>query len=61
MKFNCPICKKNTATGSKADLSQKVKELKFFPFCSERCKFLDTGAWLDSNYRVPVKDDEQFD
>ncbi len=23
------------------------------PFCSERCKLLDLGNWLDGRYRVP--------
>ncbi len=26
------------------------------PFCSERCKLIDFGAWADGEYRVP---DEQ--
>jgi endogenous inhibitor of DNA gyrase (YacG/DUF329 family) len=24
------------------------------PFCSERCKLLDLGEWLDGTYRVPL-------
>ena len=27
---------------------------KFRPFCSERCKTLDLGAWASEAYRVPV-------
>ena len=27
------------------------------PFCSERCKLIDLGAWADEQYRVPVKDE----
>ena len=23
------------------------------PFCSERCKLLDLGRWIDGEYRVP--------
>ena len=30
----------------------------FRPFCSERCKMIDLGAWADESYRVPVRDDE---
>lgn len=26
------------------------------PFCSERCKLIDLGAWADESYRVPVND-----
>jgi endogenous inhibitor of DNA gyrase (YacG/DUF329 family) len=29
----------------------------FRPFCSERCKMIDLGAWADESYRVPVRDD----
>ena len=28
------------------------------PFCSERCKNHDLGAWASEAYRVPVKPDE---
>ena len=24
------------------------------PFCSERCKLIDLGAWASEKYRVPV-------
>jgi endogenous inhibitor of DNA gyrase (YacG/DUF329 family) len=26
------------------------------PFCSERCRGADLGAWASESYRVPVKD-----
>ena len=26
------------------------------PFCSERCKLIDLGAWASEAYRVPVED-----
>ncbi|MGB8338068.1 MAG: DNA gyrase inhibitor YacG [Burkholderiales bacterium] len=29
-------------------------ENKFRPFCSERCKMIDLGAWADETYRIPV-------
>jgi len=25
----------------------------FFPFCSERCKTLDLGAWAQERYKTP--------
>jgi hypothetical protein len=25
-----------------------------FPFCSERCKLLDLGAWASERYTIPV-------
>ncbi len=26
------------------------------PFCSERCKMVDLGAWLLGHYRVPAEE-----
>jgi endogenous inhibitor of DNA gyrase (YacG/DUF329 family) len=26
---------------------------EFRPFCSERCKLLDFGAWVDEEYNLP--------
>ena len=26
------------------------------PFCSERCKLIDLGAWASESYRVPVQE-----
>ncbi len=39
----CPNCGKPTEfTGN-----------EFRPFCSERCKLLDFGAWADEEYSLP--------
>lgn len=29
------------------------------PFCSERCKLLDLGAWMDGRHAIPVEPDEE--
>jgi endogenous inhibitor of DNA gyrase (YacG/DUF329 family) len=29
----------------------------FRPFCSQRCKNLDFGAWASESFRVPEKED----
>ena len=52
MKYNCPICKKETD-------SMKSPE---FPFCSERCRLLDLGAWSAEKYVVsdPIFDEEEI-
>ena len=49
MKFQCPICRKPTDSQSNPD----------FPFCSERCKLLDLGAWASEKYVIsePVIDE----
>jgi uncharacterized protein len=51
MKYSCPICKKPTD-------SEKDTE---FPFCSERCRLLDLGAWASEKYVVsdPIFDEEE--
>lgn len=28
---------------------------KWRPFCSERCRMIDLGAWASERYRVPAK------
>jgi len=28
------------------------------PFCSERCKLIDLGAWATERYRVPVTEEK---
>ena len=28
---------------------------EFRPFCSERCKLLDFGAWADEEYNLPAQ------
>ncbi|HXJ17857.1 MAG TPA: DNA gyrase inhibitor YacG [Candidatus Polarisedimenticolia bacterium] len=42
MKRTCPICRKPTDSERDAD----------FPFCSERCRLLDLGAWASEKYRI---------
>jgi endogenous inhibitor of DNA gyrase (YacG/DUF329 family) len=32
-------------------------ESRYRPFCSERCKTTDLGAWAQEQYRVPVAED----
>ena len=32
------------------------KDNPFRPFCCERCKLIDLGAWASEQYRVPVEE-----
>ncbi len=32
------------------------KDNAFRPFCCERCKLIDLGAWASESYRVPVQE-----
>ena len=36
-------------------------ENRFRPFCSERCKMVDLGAWATESYRVPVAESDEFE
>jgi endogenous inhibitor of DNA gyrase (YacG/DUF329 family) len=31
---------------------------KYRPFCSERCRMIDLGAWATEAYRIPVEEDK---
>jgi uncharacterized protein len=55
--FQCPICSKPVNRPSETT----PKHERFFPFCSERCRLIDLGAWFDADYRIPAKPDEQED
>ena len=46
----CPVC----------DASVDLQRTPTVPFCSDRCRLIDLGRWLDESYSVPTsrKDDE---
>jgi endogenous inhibitor of DNA gyrase (YacG/DUF329 family) len=54
MKVYCPNCKKESSFAS---------ENKFRPFCSERCKLIDLGAWASDSYKIasidPVSENDE--
>ena len=41
---DCPAC------GNKVEWTEANK---FRPFCSERCKQIDLGAWAEEKYVIP--------
>ncbi len=43
----CPICRKAVQARSVNPSS---------PFCSERCRQVDLGKWLNEEYAVPAED-----
>jgi len=43
--MKCPTCNKRV----------EWEDNPFRPFCSERCKLIDLGRWVDEEYRVPGK------
>jgi endogenous inhibitor of DNA gyrase (YacG/DUF329 family) len=46
-KVSCPHCGK-PALWDPAN--------RYRPFCSERCKLIDLGAWASESYRIPVSE-----
>ncbi|HEV7642603.1 MAG TPA: DNA gyrase inhibitor YacG [Pyrinomonadaceae bacterium] len=40
---NCPNCGKQI----------EWSESEYRPFCSQKCKLLDLGEWIEEGYRVP--------
>jgi len=47
----CPICQR------KFDPQQRTT----MPFCSERCRLIDLGHWLDERYGLEQEPDEDED
>jgi endogenous inhibitor of DNA gyrase (YacG/DUF329 family) len=45
----CPNC---------GEAVQWTAESRFRPFCSERCRLIDLGAWATESYRVPVAEEK---
>ncbi len=46
----CPRCGKQLAWSA---------ENRYRPFCSERCRKIDLGAWAAGEYRVPVVEEPE--
>ena len=46
LEVKCPICETLTPYNGN----------EHRPFCSERCKLLDFGAWIDEEYALPVEE-----
>jgi uncharacterized protein len=53
-RVECPVCK---------GPSLYAPSNRYRPFCSERCKDIDFGAWASESFRVPTEappDDQAF-
>jgi uncharacterized protein len=48
MRVKCPRCGKEV----------EYEGNEFRPFCSERCKLIDFGAWADEEYVLPAETSE---
>lgn len=47
-KVRCPQCGEDAVWGP---------ENPWRPFCSERCKLIDLGAWASESYRIPAAEE----
>jgi uncharacterized protein len=47
IRGRCPICGKAFEVSS-------IDDLPGFPFCSDRCKLIDLGRWIDGAYAIPA-------
>ncbi|MCX8747594.1 MULTISPECIES: DNA gyrase inhibitor YacG [Snodgrassella] len=45
----CPTCGQNVAW---------ITANRFRPFCCERCKMIDLGAWASEGYNLPADEDQ---
>ena len=52
MNVECPTCQKSV---------QWTDANPWRPFCSERCKLIDLGAWANEEYRVPAENESPAD
>lgn len=46
IRGRCPICSKTFETPT-------IEAWPAFPFCSERCRLIDLGRWIDGDYTIP--------
>lgn len=49
--MRCPICQSEF----------KPEQSAAMPFCSERCRSIDLGRWLDEGYGLPAVPDPEAD
>ncbi|MDB5349762.1 MAG: hypothetical protein JWN86_1009 [Planctomycetota bacterium] len=54
IRARCPICGKNFETAT-------IDAWPGFPFCSDRCKLIDLGRWIDGNYAIPGAEEPKED
>jgi len=43
VRVNCPTCQREL----------EWQNAPFRPFCSERCRLIDLGAWLSEQHAIP--------
>lgn len=51
-EVTCPTCRKPVRWSP---------ESRFRPFCSERCRLIDLGAWASERYSIPSETPPDLD
>lgn len=46
IRGRCPICQASFQGAT-------LRNLPHFPFCSERCRMVDLGRWIQGDYVIP--------
>jgi len=46
IRGRCPTCSRSFEIAALGDLPS-------FPFCSDRCRLLDLGRWIDGTHAIP--------
>jgi endogenous inhibitor of DNA gyrase (YacG/DUF329 family) len=49
--LRCPVCRRPFESERSSSM----------PFCSDRCRQIDLGRWLDEGYAVPVEREREED
>lgn len=55
MTTECPTCRRPVRIPGDSE------PMGHYPFCSERCKLVDLGRWLDGKYQIPVVEPDEGD
>ncbi len=45
----CPVCER----------SFEPEQSPAMPFCSERCRLVDLGRWIDERYAMPIEREDE--
>lgn len=51
LMVKCPTCGEAVAW---------LPDNKYRPFCSERCKLIDLGAWANEDFKVEIAEEALF-
>ena len=51
-EVSCPTCSK---------MVEWIESSTFRPFCSDRCKQIDLGAWADESYAIPTEATDEWE